>query len=120
MLAILVITYSFNIIDCNLSEVKRLDIKVRKVMTTHSMHHPKEISSKISRVLTQFELAYKTSSISLFRYLNLSDDWMLQVVLHEKEKVGVDTSCFGHRFFDFGHTNLGMPKFDIKQNYNYK
>ena len=41
MLAIPVITYSFNIIDCNLSEVKRLDIKIRKVMTTHSMHHPK-------------------------------------------------------------------------------
>ena len=41
MLAIPVITYSFNIIDWNLSKVKRLDIKVRKMMTTHSMHHPK-------------------------------------------------------------------------------
>ena len=41
MPAILVITYNFNIIDWNLIEVKRLDIKVRKMMTTHSMHHPK-------------------------------------------------------------------------------
>ena len=41
MLAIPVITYSFNIIDWDLSEVKILDIKVRKMMTTHSMHHPK-------------------------------------------------------------------------------
>ena len=32
MLAIPVITYSFNIIDWNLSEVKRLDIKIRKTM----------------------------------------------------------------------------------------
>ena len=41
MLAIPVITYSFNIIDWNLSEVKRLDIKVRKMMATHDMHHAK-------------------------------------------------------------------------------
>ena len=39
-LAIPVITYSFNIIDWNLSEVKRLDIKIRKMMPTYSMHHP--------------------------------------------------------------------------------
>ena len=33
ILAVPVITYSFNIIDWNLSEVKRLDIKIRKTMT---------------------------------------------------------------------------------------
>ena len=42
-LAIPVITYSFNIIDWNLSEVKRLDVNIRKMMTTHSMHHPRLI-----------------------------------------------------------------------------
>ena len=37
--------------------------------------------------MTQLELSYKTSTIGLFRYLNLSDDWMLQLALkHEKEK----------------------------------
>ena len=41
MLAMSVITYNLNIIDWNLSEVKRLNIKVRKKMTTHSIHHPK-------------------------------------------------------------------------------
>ena len=40
-LAILVITYSLNIIDWNLSEVKILDVKIRKMMTTHSLHHPR-------------------------------------------------------------------------------
>ena len=40
-LAIPVITYSFNIIDWNLGEVKRLDVKITKMMRTHSMHHPK-------------------------------------------------------------------------------
>ena len=39
--AILVITYSFNVIDWNFSDVIRLGIKLRKMMTTHSMHHPK-------------------------------------------------------------------------------
>ena len=40
-LTIPVITYTFSIIDWNLSEVKRLDIKIRKIMATHSTHHPK-------------------------------------------------------------------------------
>ena len=93
MLAIPVITYSFNIIDWNLSEVKRLDIKIRKMMTTRSMHHPKADIHRLylprssgGRGLTQLELSYKTSTIGLFRYLNLSDDWMLQLALkHEKK-----------------------------------
>ena len=42
VLAIPVITYSFSIINWSLSEVKILDIiKGRKMMTAHSMHHPK-------------------------------------------------------------------------------
>ena len=77
MLPILVITYSFKIIDWNLTEVKR-DIKVRKIMTTHSMHYPKgDIHclyfprSNEERCLTQLELSYKTSANGLFWYLNL-------------------------------------------------
>ena len=95
ILAIPVITYSFNIIDWNLSEVKRLDIKIRKMMTTHSMHHPKDNIHRLylprsnrGRSLAQLELSYKTSTIGLFWYLNLSDDWMLQLALkHKKRKV---------------------------------
>ena len=93
-LAIPVITYSFNIIDWNLSEVKRLDVKIRKMMTTHSMHHPKADIHRLylprsigGRGLTQLELSYQTSTIGLFRYLNLSDEWILQLALkHGKEK----------------------------------
>ena len=64
MLAILVITYSFKIIDWNISEVRRLDVKVRKMTTTHSMHHPKANihrlylpRSKGVRGLTQLEFS---------------------------------------------------------------
>ena len=72
-LAIPVITYSFNIIDWNLSEVKRLDTKIRKIMTTHSMHHPKADIHRLylprsseGRGLNQLELSYKTSTILEF------------------------------------------------------
>ena len=27
---------------------------------------------------------------------------------------GVDTGYFQHQFTDYGHTNLGMPKFNLK------
>ena len=90
-LAILVITYSFNITDWNFSEVKRLDVRM---MTTHSMHHPKTDIYRLylsrssgGKGLTQLVLSYKTPTIGLFRYLNSSDDWMLQLALkHEIEK----------------------------------
>ena len=93
-LAIPVMTYSFNIVDWNLSEVKRLDTKIRKTITTRSMHHPKADIHRLylprsneGRGLTHLELSHKTSTICLFRYLNLLDDWMQQLALrHEKEK----------------------------------
>ena len=40
MLPIPVKAYSFIITDWNLSEIKKLDIKVRKMMITYSMLHP--------------------------------------------------------------------------------
>ena len=62
-----VITYSFNIIDWNRTEVKRLDVKIRKMITTHSMSHPKADIHRLylprssrGRGLTQLELSYKT------------------------------------------------------------
>ena len=55
------------------SEVKALDFEVRKIMTTHSMIHPKTDihcfylpRSNRGRSLTQLKLSYKTSKISLF------------------------------------------------------
>ena len=64
------------------------------MMTTHSVHEQRLIftvfiSKEVmwGRVLTQLELAYKTLTLGLFRYLNLSDDWMLQLALkHEQER----------------------------------
>ena len=36
-----VVTYSFNIINWKISEIKRLDTKTRKLLTIHRMHYPK-------------------------------------------------------------------------------
>ena len=76
MRSIPVITYCFNITDLNLSEEKRVDVKVRKMMATHSMHHPKADIDRLylprgngGRGLTQLELSYKTLAIGVFRYL---------------------------------------------------
>ena len=40
-LAIPIVTYGFNILNWTISEIKRLDIKVRKLLTMNKMHHPK-------------------------------------------------------------------------------
>ena len=52
-------------------------------MTTHSMHRPKANIYRLylpgsngGRGLTQLELSYKISTIGLFWYLNLSDEWI--------------------------------------------
>ena len=29
---------------------------------------------------------------------------------------GVHTGCFQHQYTDFGHTNLSVPKFNLKKN----
>ena len=61
----------------------------------HSMHHPKVDIHRLyfsrsneARGLTQLKLSYKKSTIGLFRYLNLSDDRMLQLSLKDKNEKG--------------------------------
>ena len=40
-LALPVVTYSFAIINWSLTEIKKVDTKIRKLLTMHRMHHPK-------------------------------------------------------------------------------
>ena len=69
MVGILVITYSFNIIDWNLCKVKT------KMMTTYSMHHPK---ADIHRLYLPRSNGGR----------DLSDDWMLGLTLKHKKGKG--------------------------------
>ena len=40
-LATPVVTYSFNIVDWKMEEIRKLDRKTRKLLTMERMHHPR-------------------------------------------------------------------------------
>ena len=74
-----------------------MDTKVRKLITCHRMHHPREERERlyakrenVRRELTQLELTYKTATIGLKKYLDATKDWMLQLLnIHEKQKKNI-------------------------------
>ena len=66
-LAIPVVTYSFNIIKWKLNDIRRMDAKTRKMLTTAKMHHPKSHVDRLyfprasgGRRLVQLECPLKT------------------------------------------------------------
>ena len=90
-LAIPVVTYSFNIINWKLSDIRRLDTKTRKMLTMEKMHHPKADVDRLylpraegGRGLVQLELTYKTTTIGLDTYLTSTEDPLLQLVKHHE------------------------------------
>ena len=91
-LAIPYVTYSFNIINWTILEIRKLDTKIRKLLTCDRMHHPKAVVDRLyiprkegGRGVTKLELSYKTSAINQHKYLTTTTDWMPQVVLaHDK------------------------------------
>ena len=93
-LAITVVTYSINIVNWNLEEIKSIDRKIKKIMILNRIHHPKAdvsgmyIPRKERRQgMTNLEMAYKTTTIGFNSYLQSSGDRMLRAVLqHEKKK----------------------------------
>ena len=46
-LAIPDVSYSFNVVNQNLEEIKRIDRKIRKLMTLNRMHHPEADVSRM-------------------------------------------------------------------------
>ena len=79
-LAVPVVTYSFNIMNWKMSEIKRL------LLTIHRMHHPKADVNRMylprkikGRGLTKLETAYKSTTIGLETYLRNTDDALLQL-----------------------------------------
>ena len=71
-----------------------MDTKVRKLITSHRMHHPRADIEHLyikrengERGLIQAELTYEITTIGLKKYLDTTTDWMLQLSnTHEKEK----------------------------------
>ena len=93
-LAIPVITYSMNIINWQINDIKKVDTKTRKFLTMYAMHHPKAEVDRLylprnegGRGLIQIELTYKITTTDLETYLRESKDRMMKLVLeHEKKK----------------------------------
>ena len=105
-LAIPIVTYGFNILYWTMPEIKRLDVKVRKLLTINKMHHPKADVDRLyirrsdgGKGLLQLELMYKPTAIGLQTYLDSTEDWMLQLVnRHEKTKKVHSVSCQSRKF----------------------
>ena len=93
-LAMPVVPYSFNIINWTLQDLRRIDTKIRKLLTCYKMHHPKADKDRLylprsegGRSLIQTELTYKTTTIGLHKYLQTTKDWMMELVRkHENSK----------------------------------
>ena len=71
-LAVLLVTYSFNIINWTLQELTKLHTNTRKFVTMYKMHHLKSDVDGLylprtegGRGLIHMELSYKTSTIGL-------------------------------------------------------
>ena len=72
-MAIPVVSYNFNIINWNLSDIKKMDIKIRKLLTCHRMHHLKADVERLyvprsegGRGLMRLEMSFKTTTILLY------------------------------------------------------
>ena len=71
-----VVQYSLNIINWTLQDLRRIDTKIRNLLTCYKMHHPKADKDRLylprsdgGRSLLQTELTYKTTTIGLQKYL---------------------------------------------------
>ena len=83
-LATPVVSYSFNVVNWNLDEIKKIDRKIRKLMTLSRMHHSKADVSRMyiprkegGRGMVNLEMTYKTATIGLNSYLESPEDRML-------------------------------------------
>ena len=87
IMAVPVVTYSFNFTNWKLSEIKKLDTKTRKLLTMGKMHHPRSDVDRLylprarsRRGLTHVELSYKTTTIGLAAYLTSTNDSLIRLV----------------------------------------
>ena len=72
ILAIPVVTYSFNVINWNLEEIRRMHRKIRKLLTLNRIHHPKGDPNRMyvlrkegGRGTINLEMCFKTTTMQL-------------------------------------------------------
>jgi hypothetical protein len=76
-LAVPVLRYSFGIINWRIEDIKKIDRKTRKILTTYKVHHPKADIDRVyvkrkegGRGLVQVEAAYRAEITGIAEYLN--------------------------------------------------
>ena len=92
--AVPVFTYTVNIVYWQMSEIRKLDTKTRKLLAMERMNHPKADVERMylpreggGRGLIQLELVFKTTTVGLNAYQEQTEDPLLKLVyLHENSK----------------------------------
>ena len=118
-LAIPIATYGLKILNWTISEIKRLDVKVRKLLTMNKMHHLKANVDRLyiprsdgGKGLLQLELCYKTITIRLQTYLDSAQDWMLKLFSRqEKTRKVHSVSCQSKKF----KTELELAPIEVNE-----
>ncbi|CAH2018627.1 unnamed protein product [Acanthoscelides obtectus] len=95
-LAIPIMQYSFGIINWTLDDIRQMDRKTRKLMTTHNILHPKADIDRLyvprkkgGRGLKQIEETYNNTIFSVGQYIQTrsEQDRLLQMLLaHDNRK----------------------------------
>ena len=93
-LAVPFVTYSFHVVNWTMSDIRKLDVKTRKIMICNNMRHPKSDISRLylpriegGRGLLQLEASYRVATIGLSTYLTeTTDDFLKLVYSHEQSK----------------------------------
>ena len=100
-LAVPVVSYSFNIINWNMQELKNIDRKTRKLLTMERIHHPKADVDRLylprksgGRGLTQIETTYKTTTIALDAYLSMNEDPMTNIIRNKHSPIHREAQKF--------------------------
>jgi len=100
-LAVRVLRYSFGVINWRTDEIRNIDRKIRKMLKTYKMHHPKADTDRLyvkreegGRGLVQIEAAHKAEIINFAEYLNTNykeDQFVNIAKIHESTQPNMNS-----------------------------
>lgn len=91
-IAIPVMTYSFGLVEWPKEEIKKIDRKTRKLLTSGKIHHPKDNVDRIymrrldgGRGLLELEEAFETAIMGLSEYIKEEKDELVKIIKKQDE-----------------------------------
>jgi hypothetical protein len=101
MMMMIIIRYSFGIINWRIEEIKQIDRKTRNLLTLYKIHQPKADIDRLyvkrkegGRGLVQVQAAYKAEIINIAEYLNTKykeDQFVNIVKVHESTQPNMNS-----------------------------